>query len=117
MFDPLFGQDVRSKQVSRCITSVGLYVPGGTAVLPSTTLVLAVIISLIAGCKSVVLDTPPGKDGSICKEVLYGAKKDGVTHFLKAEDAQVVVVTAAKMIFQVFLSSPLLSTENFHYCF
>ncbi|KAI3875398.1 hypothetical protein MKW98_000075 [Papaver atlanticum] len=62
---------VTSKQVSRCITYVGLYVPGGTAVLPSTTLMLAVI----AGCKSVVLATPPGKDGSICKEVLFHGRR------------------------------------------
>ncbi|XP_026457927.1 histidinol dehydrogenase, chloroplastic-like [Papaver somniferum] len=78
---------VRCKRVSRCITSVGLYVPGGTAVLPSTALMLAVPAQ-IAGCKIVVLATPPGKDGSICMEVLYCAKKAGVTHILKARGAQ-----------------------------
>ncbi|RZC48354.1 hypothetical protein C5167_041312 [Papaver somniferum] len=98
---------VRCKRVSRCITSVGLYVPGGTAVLPSTALMLAVPAQ-IAGCKIVVLATPPGKDGSICMEVLYCAKKAGVTHILKARGAQVEkifgpgnqYVTAAKMILQ-----------------
>ncbi|KAI3964047.1 hypothetical protein MKW92_014290 [Papaver armeniacum] len=84
---------VRCKRVSRCITSVGLYVPGGTAVLPSTALMLAVPAQ-IAGCKIVVLATPPGKDGSICKEVLYCAKKAGVTHILKAGGAQAISAMA-----------------------
>ncbi|KAI4331309.1 hypothetical protein MLD38_029504 [Melastoma candidum] len=57
---------VRCKRVARCIGSVGLYVPGGTAVLPSTALMLA-IPAQIAGCKTVVLATPPSRDGSICK--------------------------------------------------
>jgi histidinol dehydrogenase len=79
---------VRCKRITRCIGSVGLYVPGGTAVLPSTALMLAVPAQ-IAGCKTVVLATPPSRDGSICKEVLYCAKKAGVTHVLKAGGAQV----------------------------
>ncbi|KAL7204818.1 hypothetical protein ACSBR2_017849 [Camellia fascicularis] len=98
---------VRCKRVARSIASVGLYVPGGTAVLPSTALMLA-IPAQIAGCKTVVLATPPTRDGSICKEVLYCAKKAGVTHILKAGGAQVEkifgpgnqYVTAAKMILQ-----------------
>ncbi|KAI3880230.1 hypothetical protein MKX03_015209 [Papaver bracteatum] len=84
---------VRCKRVSRCITSVGLYVPGGTAVLPSTALMLAVPAQ-IAGCKILVLATPPGKDGSICMEVLYCAKKAGVTHILKAGGAQAISAMA-----------------------
>ncbi|KAG9450615.1 hypothetical protein H6P81_010580 [Aristolochia fimbriata] len=113
---------VRCKRVARCIGSVGLYVPGGTAILPSTALMLAVPAQ-IAGCKTVVLATPPARDGSICKEVLYCAKKAGVTHILKAGGAQAVAamawgtascpkvekifgpgnqyVTAAKMILQI----------------
>ncbi|XP_072971320.1 histidinol dehydrogenase, chloroplastic-like [Typha angustifolia] len=77
----------------------------------------------IAGCKTVVLATPPSRDGSICKEVLYCSKKAGVTHILKAGGAQAIsamawgtascpkvekifgpgnqYVTAAKMILQV----------------
>ncbi|PHT55844.1 Histidinol dehydrogenase, chloroplastic [Capsicum baccatum] len=98
---------VRCKRVARSIGSVGLYVPGGTAVLPSTALMLSVPAQ-IAGCKTVVLATPPSRDGSICKEVLYCAKKAGVTHILKAGGAQVEkiygpgnqYVTAAKMILQ-----------------
>ncbi|KAG2545442.1 hypothetical protein PVAP13_9KG309471 [Panicum virgatum] len=81
---------VRCKRITRCISSVGLYVPGGTAVLPSTALMLAVI----AGCKTIVLATPPSRDGSICKEVLYCAKKAGVTHVLKAGGAQAISAMA-----------------------
>ncbi|KAK6932045.1 Histidinol dehydrogenase [Dillenia turbinata] len=84
---------VRCKRVARSISSVGLYVPGGTAVLPSTALMLAVPAQ-IAGCKTIVLATPPGQDGSICKEVLYCAKKAGVTHILKAGGAQAISAMA-----------------------
>ncbi|CAL1380342.1 unnamed protein product [Linum trigynum] len=84
---------VRCKRVARSIGSVGLYVPGGTAVLPSTALMLAVPAQ-IAGCKTVVLATPPSQDGSICKEVLYCAKKAGVTHILKAGGAQAISAMA-----------------------
>jgi len=80
---------VRCRRVARPIGAVGLYVPGGTAVLPSTALMLAVPAS-IAGCECVVLATPPRKDGSIVPEVLYVAKKAGVTHILKAGGAQAV---------------------------
>ena len=80
---------VRCRRVARAIGSVGLYVPGGTAVLPSTALMLAVP-AMIAGCETVVLATPPLKDGTICPEVLYCAKKSGVTHILRAGGAQAV---------------------------
>ncbi|KAK1570904.1 hypothetical protein Q3G72_008849 [Acer saccharum] len=84
---------VKCKRVARSIGSVGLYVPGGTAVLPSTALMLS-IPAQIAGCKTVVLATPPSQDGSICKEVLYCAKKAGVTHILKAGGAQAISAMA-----------------------
>ncbi|EXB75154.1 Histidinol dehydrogenase [Morus notabilis] len=84
---------VKCKRVARSIASVGLYVPGGTAVLPSTALMLA-IPAKIAGCKTVVLATPPSQGGSICKEVLYCAKKAGVTHILKAGGAQAISAMA-----------------------
>ena len=73
--------------------AVGLYVPGGTAVLPSSTLMLAVPAG-IAGCKTIVMATPPRPDGSITPEVLYCAKKAGVTHILKAGGAQAVAAMA-----------------------
>ncbi|KAK9758179.1 hypothetical protein RND81_01G213000 [Saponaria officinalis] len=84
---------VRCKRVARSIGSVGIYVPGGTAVLPSTALMLS-IPAKIAGCKTVVLATPPSKACSICKEVLYCAKKAGVTHILKAGGAQAIAAMA-----------------------
>ncbi|KAF3435166.1 hypothetical protein FNV43_RR22253 [Rhamnella rubrinervis] len=83
---------VKCKRVARGIASVGLYVPGGTAVLPSTALMLSVPAK-IANCKTVVLATPPSQDGSICKEVLY-LKKAGVTHILQAGGAQAVSAMA-----------------------
>lgn len=86
-------EGVRCKRVARSISSVGLYVPGGTAVLPSTALMLSVPAQ-IAGCKTVVLATPPASDGSVCKEVLYCAKKTGVTHILKAGGAQAISAMA-----------------------
>jgi histidinol dehydrogenase len=58
-------------------------------VLPSTALMLAVPAA-IAGCERVVLATPPRKDGTIVPEVLYVAKKAGVTHILKAGGAQAI---------------------------
>eukprot|EP00854_Cymbomonas_tetramitiformis_P003938 gene3938-4903_t len=77
------------RRIAKPIGAVGLYVPGGTAVLPSTALMLAVPAG-IAGCGTIVLATPPRKDGSISPEVLYCAKKAGVTHLLKAGGAQAV---------------------------
>ena len=56
--------------------SVGLYVPGGTAVLPSSALMLAVPAQ-IAGCRTVVMATPPRQDGSISPEVSKGLMRGG----------------------------------------
>ncbi|CAG9464214.1 unnamed protein product [Pedinophyceae sp. YPF-701] len=84
---------VRCRRVARAIESVGVYVPGGTAVLPSSTLMLTVPAA-IAGCKTIVMATPPRPDGSITPEVLYCAKKAGVTHVLKAGGAQAVAAMA-----------------------
>eukprot|EP00191_Tetraselmis_sp_GSL018_P013422 CAMPEP_0177586188 /NCGR_PEP_ID=MMETSP0419_2-20121207/4929_1 /TAXON_ID=582737 /ORGANISM="Tetraselmis sp., Strain GSL018" /LENGTH=436 /DNA_ID=CAMNT_0019076043 /DNA_START=216 /DNA_END=1526 /DNA_ORIENTATION=- len=81
------------RRISRAIGAVGLYVPGGTAVLPSSALMLAVPAG-IAGCKTIVLATPPRPDGSITPEVLYCAKKAGVTHILAAGGAQAVAAMA-----------------------
>jgi histidinol dehydrogenase len=84
---------VRCRRVSRPIGAVGIYVPGGTAVLPSSALMLAVPAQ-IAGCRTVVLATPPRPDGSIAPEVLYCARKAGVTHVLRAGGAQAVAAMA-----------------------
>lgn len=61
--------------------------------LPSSTLMLAVPAG-IAGCKTIVMATPPRPDGSITPEVLYCARKAGVTHVLKAGGAQAVAAMA-----------------------
>ncbi|GLC33527.1 hypothetical protein PLESTM_000081000 [Pleodorina starrii] len=84
---------VRCRRVTRPINSVGVYVPGGTAVLPSSALMLSVPAAL-AGCGTIVLATPPRPDGTITPEVLYCAKKAGVTHILKAGGAQAVAAMA-----------------------
>ena len=73
----------------RPIARVGVYVPGGTAILPSTAIMLGVPAQ-VAGCKEIVLATPPRPDGSISPEVLYVAKLVGVTCVLKAGGAQAV---------------------------
>lgn len=78
---------------SRPIERVGLYVPGGTAVLPSTTLMLG-IPAKVAGCREIVIATPPRPDGSIVPEVLYVAHKVGASHVLKAGGAQAVAAMA-----------------------
>jgi histidinol dehydrogenase len=81
------------RRISRPINAVGVYVPGGTAVLPSSALMLTTPAA-IAGCKTIVLATPPRPDGSITPEVLYCAKKAGATHLLKAGGAQAVAAMA-----------------------
>lgn len=81
------------ERISRPIQRVGLYVPGGTAVLPSTALMLGVPAQ-IAGCSTIVMATPPNKDGKIADEVIYVAQKTGVTHLLLAGGAQAVAAMA-----------------------
>lgn len=103
------------------IERVGLYIPGGTAPLPSTTMMLGVP-AMIAGCKTVVIATPPDKNGNVPESILYIAKKLGIKTLVKAGGAQAIAgmaygtesipkvdkifgpgnqyVTAAKMILQ-----------------
>ncbi|KZO93721.1 histidine biosynthesis trifunctional-protein [Calocera viscosa TUFC12733] len=78
---------------ARPIATVGLYVPGGTAVLPSTALMLG-IPAQVAGCKEIVLATPPRADGSIGPEVMYVASLVGATCILKAGGGQAVAAMA-----------------------
>ncbi len=75
------------------IEKVGLYIPGGTAPLFSTVLMLAVPAS-IAGCPEVVLCTPAGKDGRVNAEVLYTAAYCGVKRIFKLGGAQAVAAMA-----------------------
>lgn len=78
---------------ARPIARVGLYVPGGTAVLPSTALMLG-IPAQVAGCREIVLATPPRPDGSISPEVMYVAKLVGASTILMAGGAQAVAAMA-----------------------
>ncbi|TFK43465.1 histidinol dehydrogenase-domain-containing protein [Crucibulum laeve] len=78
---------------ARPIARVGLYVPGGTAILPSTALMLG-IPAQVAGCKEIVLATPPRADGSISPEVMYVAHLVGASAVLKAGGAQAVAALA-----------------------
>eukprot|EP00913_Durusdinium_trenchii_P008061 g7560.t1 len=84
---------VECRRIAVPIEAVGLYVPGGTAVLPSTAYMLAAPAKL-AGCKEIVLATPPRADGSICPEVIYAAKRAGATKILKAGGAQAIAAMA-----------------------
>ncbi|KAK2594992.1 trifunctional histidinol dehydrogenase [Conoideocrella luteorostrata] len=78
---------------SRPIERVGLYIPGGTAVLPSTALMLGVP-AMVAGCKKLVLASPPRSDGSITPEIVYVAHKVGAESIVLAGGAQAVAAMA-----------------------
>lgn len=80
-------------QKAVAIEKVGLYVPGGTAPLFSTVLMLAVPAK-IAGCKEIVLCTPPGKDGKVNPAILYAAKVAGVSKVCKIGGIQAVAAMA-----------------------
>ena len=75
------------------ITNVGLYIPGGNSPLFSTVLMLAVPARL-AGCKHIVMCTPPGKDGKVNAAILYAARLAGVTEIYKVGGAQAVAAMA-----------------------
>ncbi len=76
-------------QEKRPIQKVGLYIPGGTAPLFSTVLMLA-IPAQIAGCKEIVLCSPPNKKGQIANEILYAADLCGVTKIIKVGGIQAI---------------------------
>ena len=84
---------IRCQRVARAIDRVGLYVPGGTAMLPSTLMMLGIPAS-IAGCSTITIATPPKADGSIADELIYIAQKIGATHLLKAGGAQAIAAMA-----------------------
>lgn len=80
-------------KVFRPIDKVGLYIPGGTAPLVSTLLMLA-IPATIAGCPTKVLVTPPGKDGLINPAILFAAKACDINAVYKVGGAQAVAALA-----------------------
>jgi len=82
-------QGVQCWQEKRPIQKVGLYIPGGTAPLFSTILMLA-IPAKIAGCQEVVLCSPPAKDGSIHPAILYTAQLCGIKTIYKVGGIQAI---------------------------
>ena len=76
-------------QKAVAIEKVGLYVPGGTAPLFSTVLMLATP-ARIAGCKEIILCTPPNKEGKIHPAILYAAKAAGVSKIFQAGGVQAI---------------------------
>jgi len=84
---------ITCSRFARPIERVGLYVPGGTAVLPSTAMMLGVP-ALVAGCKNIQFATPPRQDGSVVPEIVYIASKVGATGIVLAGGAQAVAALA-----------------------
>lgn len=115
---------VRCYQRSLPIQSVGLYIPGGTAPLFSTVLMLA-IPAQIAGCKEIILCTPTDAQGKVAPAVLFAARICGVHKIFKVGGAQAIAAMAfgtesipkVNKIFgpgnhYVTLAKQLVSTEN-----
>ncbi len=80
---------VQCWQEKRPIERIGLYIPGGTAPLFSTVLMLAAPAN-IAGCKEIVLCSPPNSEGKIADEILYTAQLCGVTKIYKVGGIQAI---------------------------
>ena len=89
------GQKIKTQEGVTCwqksvaIEKVGLYIPGGTAPLFSTVLMLATPAK-IAGCKEIVLCTPPNKEGKVNPAILYAASVAGVSKIFKAGGVQAI---------------------------
>ena len=89
------GQKIKTQEGVTCwqksiaIEKVGLYIPGGTAPLFSTVLMLATPAK-IAGCKEIVLCTPPNKKGKVNPAILYAARVAGVSKIYKAGGVQAI---------------------------
>lgn len=84
---------VRCERLSRPLRSVGLYVPAGTAPLPSTALMLGIPAAL-AGCPVRILCSPPRKDGSVDPAVLYAARVANVGRVFRLGGAQAIAAMA-----------------------
>ena len=80
-------------QKAVAIEKVGLYIPGGTAPLFSTVLMLAVPAH-IAGCKEIVLCTPPNREGKVHPAILFAARAAGVSKIFKAGGIQAIAAMA-----------------------
>lgn len=84
---------VKCSRFSRPIERVGLYIPGGTAVLPSTAMMLGVP-AMAAGCTKIIFASPPRSDGSISPEIVYIAHKVGAESIVLAGGAQAIAAMA-----------------------
>jgi histidinol dehydrogenase len=84
---------VRCERITRAISAVGLYVPAGSAPLPSAVIMLAVPARL-AGCPQRVLCTPPGRDGGANPAVLVAAQLCGIDTVFKVGGAQAIAALA-----------------------
>ncbi len=84
---------VKCWQKAKAIEKVGLYIPGGTAPLFSTVLMLA-LPAQIAGCQEIVLCTPPNREGKVHPAVLYAAKEAGVKKIFKIGGVQAIASMA-----------------------
>ena len=80
---------------SRPIERVGLYVPGGTAVLPSTAMMLGVP-AMVAGCRKIILASPPRRDGTVTPEIVYIAHKIGAEGVVLAGGAQAIAAMCVR---------------------
>ena len=93
------GKPVETSKGVKCfrkfkpIEKVGLYVPGGTAPLPSTVLMLG-IPAKIAGCEEIIMCTPPDKNGNVPDIILFAAKLAGITKIFKIGGAQAIAAMA-----------------------
>jgi len=72
---------------------VGIYIPGGTAPLVSTAL-MTIVLERVAGCREIVVCTPPGKDGTVNSALLFAARAAGATELYKAGGAQAIAALA-----------------------
>ena len=72
---------------------VGIYIPGGTAPLVSTAL-MTIVLARVAGCREIVVCTPPGKDGAVNPALLFAARAAGATEIYKAGGAQAIAAFA-----------------------
>lgn len=91
MIEPMPGISCWRNSVG--IEKAGIYIPGGSAPLFSTVLMLAVP-AMIAGCKEIILCSPPSKDGSINPAILYSADLCGITKIFKAGGVQAIAAMA-----------------------
>ena len=99
-------EGVHCWQEKRPIQKIGLYIPGGTAPLFSTVLMLAVPAS-IAGCKEVILCSPPDKNGNLNPAILYAANLCGVSKILKVGGIQAIAgmtfgTTSIPKVYKIF---------------